>query len=177
MTEFEIRREDITSPVAAALIRALNAELSARYPEPGATHFRLDASEVSEGRGAFLVAYAGGEPMGCGGIRRLDADTAEIKRMYVAPLARGQGLGRALLAALEAEARGLGVRRIVLEAGDRQEAAMALYAGAGFERVPAFGEYAASPLSVCMAKNLSECGGHDAQVQEDRALPLVRPTG
>lgn len=124
-TKVEIRRENIASPVAGSLIRALNAELLVRYPEEGATHFRLDPSEVAEGRGAFLVAYADGKPAGCGAIRRQDADTAEIKRMYVSPDIRGRGIGRAVLAALEAEGRRLGVSRIVLETGERQQEALA----------------------------------------------------
>src|SRR5687767_14312123 len=105
--ELEIRREEINSTVAARLISALNAELSLRYPEEGANHFRLDSNEVEQGRGAFLVAYALGKAVGCGAIRRLDSNTAEIKRMYVNPAARGHGVARAVLAALEAEARHL----------------------------------------------------------------------
>src|SRR6266540_3674612 len=100
----EVRRVDITSGDAAALIGALNAELSGRYPEPGATHFRLDRDEVAQGRGAFVVAYAGSTPVGCGAIRRIDSDSVEVKRMYVVPSGRGQGIGRSVLAALEAEA-------------------------------------------------------------------------
>jgi putative acetyltransferase len=152
--EIEVRREPITSPVAAALIQALNGELSGRYPEAGANHFRLDVEEVADGRGAFLVVYTGTVPVGCGAIRRLDAETAEIKRMYVDPSARGQGIGRALLASLESEARSLGVKRLVLETGARQPEAIALYAGAGFQRIPLFGEYLGSALSVCMGKEI-----------------------
>lgn len=168
--KIEIRQENLASPVAEALIRALNAELSRIYPEEGATHFRLDPDEVAEGRGAFLVAYAEGSPVACGAIRRLDADTAEIKRMYVAPGTRGRGIGRAILAALEAEGRRLDVGRIVLETGVRQTEALALYARAGFERIPPFGEYIHSPLtSVCMAKNLapSEPGGQGTVLLRD----------
>ena len=152
----EVRREEITSAMAQALILALNEELTAQYPEEGATHFRLDPDEVAEGRGVFLVAYEGGRPIGCGAIRRIDDDTAEIKRMYVERGARGRGVGRALLQSLEAEGRRLGVTRIVLETGVRQLAALALYSAAGFSRIPAFGEYAGSPLSVCMEKELGE---------------------
>jgi len=154
--EIDLRREPITSPSAAALFRALNAELSERYPEPGANHFRIDADEVAEGRGAFVVAYAGGGPVGCGAIRRLDGETAEVKRMYVEPAARGQGVGRLVLAALEEEARRLGVRSLVLETGERQPESLRLYSGAGFVRIPPFGEYEASPLSVCMEKRIDE---------------------
>jgi hypothetical protein len=71
------------SDAATVLISALNAELSALYPEPGATRFRLDPDEVAPGRGAFLVAYADGAPVGCGAVRLLDDRHAELKRMYV----------------------------------------------------------------------------------------------
>jgi putative acetyltransferase len=149
-----IRREDIGSSVAAAMIEALNGELSGRYPEAGANHFRLDAEEVADGRGAFLVAYAGSRPVACGAIRRLDAGTAEIKRMYVVPAERRRGFAQVMLARLEAEARALGVARIVLETGVRQPEAIALYTREGFTRIPAFGEYLEDALSVCMAKDL-----------------------
>ena len=151
----EVTREDITSPTAYALIAALNAELTGAYPEPGATHFRLDPGEVAEGRGAFLVVRLDGRPVACGALRRLEEGTGELKRMYVAPDERGRGIGRALLAALEEEARRLGLARLVLETGTRQTQAIALYRRAGFERIPAYGEYVSSPTtSVCMGKEL-----------------------
>jgi GNAT superfamily N-acetyltransferase len=154
--DLRVRREDVTSAVAAALIATLNAELTALYPEPGATHFRLDPDEVAEGRGAFLVAYADGRAVGCGAVRKLDARTAEIKRMYVERGLRGRGIGRAVLDALEREARALGVRRVVLETGIRQHAAIALYERAGYSGIEPYGEYASSTAtSVCMAKDLA----------------------
>jgi putative acetyltransferase len=138
-----------------ALITALNAELSAMYPEPGANHFTLDPEETARGRGAFLVVYRGDVPVGCGAVRLLDAETGELKRMYVSPAERGRGLGRRLVAELEAEARALGVRRLVLETGTRQHAALALYRGAGFRPIPLYGEYLLSPdTSVCLGKEL-----------------------
>jgi len=149
-----VRREDLGSAVAAALIGELNAELLRTYPEEGATHFRLDPDEVAGERGAFLVATAQGAPVGCGAIRRLDARTAELKRMFVLPAMRGRGIGRAVLAALAAEGRRLGVERLVLETGERQQAALALYDRAGFVRIPAFGDYVDSPLSICMEMRL-----------------------
>jgi transketolase len=150
----EIRREDFTSPVAQDLIAALNAELSQRYSEPGANHFRLEAAEVAEGQGAFLVAYAGSQPVGCGAVRRIDVRTAEIKRMYVAPAARSGGVATTVLAQLESEARRLGATRVVLETGIRNPDALALYHRAGYAEIPMFGEYLDSPLSVCMSKDL-----------------------
>lgn len=150
----EVTRHDVTSTIALSLIAELNAELSDVYPEPGATHFRLDAEEVTGPRGAFFVLSIAGEPVGCGAIRRLDAVTAEIKRMYVRAERRNRGLGRRVLAELESHARGLGVNRLVLETGERQIHALALYTRAGFVPIPPFGEYVDSPLSLCMEKKL-----------------------
>ena len=154
----------LTSPVAVALIQALNSELAAQYPEPGATHFRLDPNEVAPGAGVFVVARIGGRAVGCGAlrclrepplVRELGDAVGELKRMYVAPEMRGHGIGRALLARLEDEARALGLTRLVLETGTRQAEALALYRSAGYAAIPAYGEYAASPAtSVCLTKLL-----------------------
>lgn len=151
-----ITRAGLTDDVSRALITELNAELAGMYPEPGANHFGLDPQEVAPGRGAFLVVYRDGRPIGCGAVRRLDERTGELKRMYVAPAARGTGLGRRLVEALEAEARALGMRRLVLETGTRQHAAIALYRATGFEPIPLYGEYLQSPeTSVCLGKELA----------------------
>lgn len=146
--------EDLNSASARALISASNAELTARYPEEGATHFGLHPDEVGTGRGAFLIAYRGSEPIGCGAIRRISEHDAEIKRMFVRIDSRRHGVGQRLLAALEVEARRLGVQRLLLETGERQPEALALYVRNGFERSPSFGEYVDSPLSVCMSKQV-----------------------
>jgi GNAT superfamily N-acetyltransferase len=155
MPDLTLRPEPLDSPAARRLILALNAELSGRYPEAGANHFELDPEEVGPGRGAFLVAYADGEPVGCGAVRRLDAGTAEIKRMFVVPELRGRGIAGRVLAALEDQARALGVRRLVLETGVRQPEAIALYRRFGFAAIPAFGDYIGSELSVCLGKPLT----------------------
>lgn len=147
--------EPLDSPAVQQLIAALDAELSGRYPEAGATHFRLDPEEVGPGRGVFLVLRDGDSAIGCGAIRRLDARTAEIKRMFVVPDRRGQGLGGVVLGALEAAARALGVTRLVLETGVRQPEAIALYRRFGFSGIPPFGEYIGSELSVCLGKELA----------------------
>ena len=164
LASLDIAPEPLTSAVAAALIAALNLELLARYPEPGATHFSLDPDEVAPGTGIFVVARRHGRPVGCGALRRvheaalmreLGPQVGELKRMYVAPDVRGHGIGRALLDRLEAEARMLGLARLVLETGTRQAEALALYRRAGFTEIPAYGEYAASSTtSVCLAKVL-----------------------
>ena len=163
-TSLAIVAEPLTSSVAEELIRALNAELAARYPEPGATHFRLDPDEVAPGAGVFVVARLDGRPVGCGAlrclrepalVRELGPAVGELKRMYVVPEMRGRGIGRAVLARLEEEARTLRLTRLVLETGTRQQEALALYRDAGFTAMPAYGEYASSPAtSVCLEKRL-----------------------
>jgi GNAT superfamily N-acetyltransferase len=152
----QIRRSGLASPDAARLIAALNAELTATFPEPGATHFSLSDAQVERGDGAFVLAWLDGVAVGCGAVRRRDESTAELKRMYVEPSHRGRGIGRALVEALEGEARLLGIRKIVLETGTRLAPALRLYEGMGYERIPLFGEYHSSPdTSVCFGKTLA----------------------
>jgi len=151
-----IRRSTLASPDAGELIAALNAELTTTFPEPGATHFSLSDAQVIPGDGAFLVAYLDDAAVGCGAVRRLDQTTAEIKRMYVNPSVRGRGIGRALVEALEREARLIGVTKIVLETGTRLASAIKLYEAMGYEHIPLFGEYLSSPnTSLCFGKSLA----------------------
>ena len=149
-----VQKGSVGSPAVQALISALDAEIRERYPEENANFFRLDAGETAPGRGAFLVATVDGEVVGCGAVRRLNDTDAEIKRMYVTPSSRGHGTGRALLAALEGEARSLGATRLVLETGERLFEAVALYERSGFTMIPPFNEYVGARLSLCMGKEL-----------------------
>jgi GNAT superfamily N-acetyltransferase len=150
-----IRRSTLASPDAVRLIAALNAELTTTFPEPGATHFSLSDAQVVAG-GAFLVAYLDELAVGCGAVRRLDDTTAEIKRMYVDASVRRRGIGRALVEALEREARLVGVTTIVLETGTRLASAINLYESMGYAHIPLFGEYVSSPnTSLCFGKSLA----------------------
>ncbi len=154
LTRITIRREELSSVHPQSLIKLLNTELDSRYPEEGANFFHLSEHEVAEGRGGFFVAYDADQPLGCGAVRMIEPGVAEIKRMYVAPAARGRGIGGQIVERLEAEARQLGAYRIVLETGPRQPEAIAMYTRAGFQQIPLFGEYIGSQFSICMAKNL-----------------------
>jgi GNAT superfamily N-acetyltransferase len=104
--------------------------------------------------GAFLVARIEDRPAGCGGLRRLEAAVAEVKRMYVDPWARRRGVGREILVGLEAEARRLGYRTVRLETGTLQPEAIGLYESAGYQRIPRYGEFVDNVHSVCFEKAL-----------------------
>jgi putative acetyltransferase len=85
----------------------------------------------------------------------VEAGYGEVKRMYVAPAARGQGLGRQMLAAIEARAAGEGLELLRLETGIRQAEALGLYRASGYADCEPFGSYLADPLSVFMEKRLT----------------------
>lgn len=146
--------EPFDSADARRLIAALDAELGALYPPEQRFGPNFKAEQIEGGRGTFLVARHDGRAVGCGAIRLLDETTAEVKRMYSEPSMRGTGVGRGVLQSLEAVARDLGVRRLVLETGVHQHAAIGLYRRAGFTQVDCWGEYASAPTSVCYEKNL-----------------------
>jgi len=134
------------------LIRALDSYLSALYP-PASNHF-LDLEQLSQPAIRFFVARRAGAPLACGALR-IDAEGyGEVKRMYVAPAARGEGLGRAILARIEEEARRQGLRLMRLETGIHQAEAIALYRRSGYADCPPFGEYRTDPLSRFMEKRL-----------------------
>jgi putative acetyltransferase len=100
------------------------------------------------------VATDDHEPVACGAVRLIEPGTAEIKRMYVVPAARGRRIGAAVLTALEEEARTLGATRVVLETGERLTAAVALYRRAGFTPIARFGAYVNNTHSLCLEKRL-----------------------
>ncbi len=142
-------------PDAARLIGEVQQEYVIRYG--GVDRSPAGPADFAPPSGLFLVGYADGAGVVCGGWRARGAD-AEIKRMYVTPAARGRGLARGMLAALEDAARAAGHRRAILETGSRQPEAVALYRSAGYTEIPAFGYYAGSPHSIHLGKVLDRAG-------------------
>jgi GNAT superfamily N-acetyltransferase len=144
----------LDDPAAVALTTASVAEIDGRYGgEPGSGG-KPRADEFVAPDGTFLIARLAGAPVACGGFSRLDAETAELRRMYVAPEARGQGISRALLHRLLAIARDLGYSRARLETGNRQHEAIGLYESDGFTRIPCWGPFVDDPKSVCFELEL-----------------------
>lgn len=121
------------------LLAELNALLDTQYPgrsvRPGSV---TTPEEMAPPRGRFLVGYEDGAPVAVGGVRALDGDACEIKRMYVVPHARSRGVGRALLTALEDAARELDYARVRLDAGAEQRHSRALFAAAGYRAIPPY---------------------------------------
>ncbi len=134
---------------AADLIAAMVAEIAALYGgslsadprSPSAT-----PADLAPPTGACIVGFDGpGRAVCVGGVKRWADGTAEIKRMYVVPDARGSGIARALLAALEDAARELGYARARLDTGPRQPGARALYESAGYTEIP---DYNGNPYAA-----------------------------
>ena len=151
MASIEYRIESAGSPAAAKLIAALDDALSRQYP--GLPVNGIDVADFEAAGGVFAIGYVNGEPAASGAFRPWEG-AAEIKRMFVVPTQRGRGLGRRMLAFLEAEAAKRGYVRGVLETGNLQREAIGLYRAMGWTPIPIFGPYIGSPISVCFEKRL-----------------------
>jgi GNAT superfamily N-acetyltransferase len=139
----DLRQADPTSPDAQRCLRAYVTELNRRAPQRGFDPSKgatAEPHEVRPPRGAFVVAYRRGEPVGCGAVKHQPHEVTDIKRMWVAESARGLGLGRRLLEHLERLAREHGSREAHLETSDVLPEAIALYRSAGYVEVPPFND-------------------------------------
>ncbi len=143
------------APGSLRLAAALWAELSTIYPEMTAPPF--PPRDIVGDRAVFMVASLGGSAVGCGALKPFPdgpTDVAEVKRMYVAPAARGRGVARAVLEHLEDWARARGYRIARLETGARQPDAIHLYETAGYLPIPPYGQHSEDPLARCFEKVL-----------------------
>jgi GNAT superfamily N-acetyltransferase len=132
-------------PPATDLVEAMVQEVSAHYGRidvPGAPS--ATPEDLGPPGGAFVVVYEDEAPLAGGGVKRLDDETCEIKRMYVVPEARGRGLAKVLLEALEAEALRLGYRTARLDTGPQQPEAQRMYERAGYRPI---GNFNANPFA------------------------------
>lgn len=130
------------SALAAALLAAYRAELDGRFPDgftppPG---WAAAPAQLVPPAGAYLVVRSGGEPLGCGAVRVLEPGIAELKHMWVSPRLRGRGVGRRLLAALEAQARALGCTTVRLDTSPYLAEAVALYRSVGYGEIPRYND-------------------------------------
>jgi putative acetyltransferase len=145
----EIKRADPRDFVA--LLEASDALMASLYPAE--SNHMLDVESLLRPQMNFFGAYVDGVARGCGGFWA-HADYVEIKRVFVDPAARGFGLSKALMAALEDTARSAGFKMARLETGVSQPEAIGLYRLIGYEECGPFGDYKLDPLSLFMEKNL-----------------------
>ncbi len=139
--EVDFRLAPMNGGDGAALAQAMRDEIAVMYDGldlDGQTMPKAGPEELSPPRGAFLVGYLDGRPACCGGVKRLDDRTCEIKKMFVVPERRGQGIARGLLRALEDEARRLGYETARLDTGPKQVNARGLYQSEGYDEIDDF---------------------------------------
>lgn len=137
---------------ARALIAELDAHLEPLYPRVSRHGFSVEKL-LAEGV-AFFVIRQDGVAAGCGGVKVVGGEYAELKRMWVRPQFRGTGLAKLMLKHLTEYAQAQGVGLLRLETGIHQHAAIALYERAGFMRIRPFGAYRDDPVSWCYEKRL-----------------------
>ncbi|MDQ0843317.1 GNAT family N-acetyltransferase [Streptomyces sp. V1I6] len=158
-----VRTVGFDHPDAVKLNDQVQLEYVERYGDDEGDATPLDASMFVPPSGLYLIAYDDQDrPLATGGWRTQNENPegysdgdAELKRMYVIPEARGLGLARRILAALEENARAAGRTRMVLETGDMQPEAIALYTSSGYVPCAKFGHYREYESSLCMAKFLT----------------------
>jgi GNAT superfamily N-acetyltransferase len=155
-TTVSLRPLPYDHPVAHYLVEQVQEEYVQRYG--GRDAAVVEPAEFLPPRGIFLVAEIGGVPAGCGAWRVLAAGMAEIKRVYVEPDFRRRGLAQVIVAALEDGAAQAGHRSVVLNTGQEQPEALALYADLGYVPVSGYGIYACAPGAVFLGKELAVSG-------------------
>ena len=144
-----IRRTDSENKEFISLVSRLDTELAGR---DGADHaFYAQFNKINMLR-QVVVARMGKLPVGCGAIKAFDSSAMEVKRMYVMPGFRGQGVASLILTELEKWAAELGFQKCVLETGLRQPEAIALYTKSGYNPIPNYGQYAGMENSRCFEK-------------------------
>ena len=134
------------------LVAALNATLLELTPPEFVFHMTVE--QMAEPATTVFIARDGGKAVGCGALKRHEDGIGEVKRMYTRPSHRGRRIGAEIVARIEAMAREEGLKRLVLETGDRHPAAWAVYERAGFTRCGPVLDYPDSKWSVFYEKVL-----------------------
>jgi putative acetyltransferase len=148
---FNIIRTDADNADFIALTHLLDDELHGEYGAQMAFYGQFNKIDKIK---HVLVAYINDAPVGCGAIKRYEDDTAEVKRMFVKAGFRGQQIAMKILEQLELWAKESGYSYCILETGQRQQRAIALYLKNGYEAVPNYGQYIGVESSICLKKKL-----------------------
>ncbi len=152
LPEVTIAEEPPRQPEILRLLEMSDAYAASLYPAE--SNHLVDVSTLEQPAVSFFVARFDGAVVGCCALVEACDGTAEIKRMFVDPQARGLKVGKRLLQTLERQAKSLGLDMIRLETGIHQPEAIGLYRSAGYVERPPFGNYQPDPLSLFMEKAL-----------------------
>lgn len=139
---FVLADADPRDPEARTCLGRYYAELAQRFTQGFDVSLSCDpdADDMMPPRGLFLLARADGQAVGCAGLKRRDATEAEVKRVWVAPEVRGQGLARRLMAEIEGRARMMGISRLLLDTNSELTEALALYRATGWSQIARFND-------------------------------------
>lgn len=148
---YSVQRTTSQNTDFGTLVIDLNNYLSEQY---GEIQKQYSPHNKVDGIDTVIVIYDGDKPIGCGCFKPYDADAVEIKRMYVRPEARNKGVGALVMQNLEQWAIELGYKACVLETGDNQPEAVALYKKVGYVVTEKYGVYVNLNNSICMRKSL-----------------------
>jgi len=147
-----VKRTNSKHPDFVAMVALLDEDLAKRDGDEHAFYAQFNNIDHIE---HALVAYMDKTPLGCGAVKEFSKDSVEVKRMYVSPQSRGQGIGAKILSELERWAAELSYKKCVLETGKKQPEAIALYKKAGYKVISNYGQYKGVENSVCFQKLLA----------------------
>ena len=153
MEQITLKRTNSADPDFQSLIKQLDADLRLRNGDEMDVY---DQHNIIAPIDTVVVAYIDNEPAACGCFKKYNETTVEIKRMFVAPPARGKGISRKILAELETWAHTLGFRHIILETGGRKVEALGLYQRAGYTPIANYPPYGEMEDSYCFRKELKK---------------------
>jgi putative acetyltransferase len=145
-------RTDAANKDFRQLVAELDKDLSIR---DGADHSFYAPFNMIDTIKYAIVAHDSETPVGCGAIKEYAADAMEVKRMFVLPHRRGQGIATAILKELELWASEIGYKNCLLETGYKQPEAIALYKKSDYRIIPNYGQYEGVQNSVCFEKKLN----------------------
>ena len=151
MTDVRLVRTVAHDPDFLFLVAALDKDLRIRNGEEDAFYASFNKPDASM---LVVLAYTGSQVVGCGALKPYSGQAMEVKRMYVLPTMRGQGIASRILKALEHWCWGLGFSSCILETGKKQPEAIALYTKGGYSVIPNYGQYQGVENSVCFGKEL-----------------------
>lgn len=154
MIPFSIERVDYDDPLAQKLIGQVQAEYAEIYGSGDAAP--IDASEFRDGNGEFFIGFLDGEAVATGCWRKHDEHAAEIKRMYVVPHRRREGLSTLMLDHVERAIQAAGFAKAILETGSLQGPAVQMYRKLGYSDTEPFGYYKDGELAVHLGKELNK---------------------